>query len=132
MFRRLLPFVAALVARSVGRSRAARRCQLGAAEDVVRAPDLVTAKAKMTLFRLAGFSSIRVTSQWQGTEAAPTRPSSRSSATSPAPPSSRASGSTSPSTRPGSRVTPLTPEAREEFAAYLTVLEQQLPVGRRT
>ena len=36
----------------------------GAAEDVVRSPDLVSAKAKMTLFRLAGFSAIRVTSQW--------------------------------------------------------------------
>ena len=43
----------------------------GAAEDVVRSPDLATAKARMTLFRLAGFSSIRVTSQWQGVEAAP-------------------------------------------------------------
>ena len=28
---------------------------------------------------------------------------------------------------PGSSVTPLTPEAREQFAAYLTVLKQQLP-----
>ena len=45
--------------------------QFGAAEDVVRAPDLPAAKAKMTLLRLAGFSSVRVTSQWPGTEAAP-------------------------------------------------------------
>src|SRR5262245_10614167 len=44
---------------------------LGAAEDVVRSPDLATAKAKMTLLRLAGFSSVRVTSQWQGVESAP-------------------------------------------------------------
>ena len=45
--------------------------QFGAAEDVVRSPDLPSAKAKMTLLRLAGFASVRVTSQWQGTEAAP-------------------------------------------------------------
>jgi hypothetical protein len=45
--------------------------QFGAAEDVVRTPDLPAAKAKMTLLRLAGFTSVRVTSQWQGTEAAP-------------------------------------------------------------
>ncbi len=31
---------------------------------------------------------------------------------------------------PGSRSTPLTPEAREQFAAYLTVLAQQLPSVR--
>ena len=43
----------------------------GAAEDVVRAPDLVTAKAKMTLLRLAGFSSVRVTSQWLPGQVAP-------------------------------------------------------------
>ena len=46
---------------------------LGAAEDVLKAPDLPTAKAKMTLFRLAGFTSLRVTAQWQGVETAPPR-----------------------------------------------------------
>jgi len=35
---------------------------LGAAEDAVRAPDLVTTKAKMTELRLAGFTAVRVTS----------------------------------------------------------------------
>ena len=50
---------------------------LGAAEDVVRAPDLVVAKAKMTLLRLAGFSRVRVTSQWQpGPDAPPSTASS--------------------------------------------------------
>ena len=63
-----------------------------------------------------------------GTEAAPSEAElDRSCATSPAPRSSPPSGSTSPSIRPGSRVTPLTPEARELFAAYVTCLKQQLP-----
>ena len=99
----------------------------GAAEDVVRAPDLVSAKAEMTLFRLAGFSSIRVTSQWLPGQVAPTEPELTvlRNVTGAA----QLSGvkvylSVYP---PGSRSTPLTPEAREEFAAYLTVLTQQLP-----
>ena len=46
---------------------------LGAAEDVVRAPDLVTAKAKMTELRLAGMTAVRVTSNWRPGLTAPTR-----------------------------------------------------------
>ena len=85
----------------------------------------------MTLFRLAGFSAIRVTSQWLPGQVAPPESELGILRNVAAPPSSRASRSTSPSIPPGSRSTPLTPEAREEFAAYLTVLAQQLPVGRR-
>ena len=99
----------------------------GAAEDVVRAPDLVSAKAEMTLFRLAGFSSIRVTSQWLPGQVAPTE--SELTVLRNVSAAAQLSGvkvylSVYP---PGSRSTPLTPEAREEFAAYLTVLAQQLP-----
>jgi len=99
----------------------------GAAEDVVRAPDLVSAKAEMTLFRLAGFSSIRITSQWLPGQVAPTEPELTVLRNVSA--AAQLSGvkvylSVYP---PGSRSTPLTPEAREEFAAYLTVLAQQLP-----
>ena len=70
MFARLLPFIVAL-AFAPSALAGGPTMQFGAAEDVVRAPDLPAAKAKMTLLRLAGFSSVRVTSQWQGTEAAP-------------------------------------------------------------
>ena len=38
---------------------------LGAAEDNVRASDLVTAKAAMSRLRLAGFTSVRMTSNWR-------------------------------------------------------------------
>ena len=47
MFRRLLPLVAALVLAPAA-SAGGPTMSFGAAEDVVRAPDLVTAKAEMT------------------------------------------------------------------------------------
>ena len=37
---------------------------LGVAEDAVRAPDLPTAEAKMAQLRLAGFTAVRVTTNW--------------------------------------------------------------------
>ena len=101
--------------------------QFGAAEDVVRTPDLPAAKAKMTLLRLAGFTSVRVTSQWQGTEAAPSEAELtvlRNVAGAAQLSAVRVYLSIYPT---GSRVTPLTPEARELFAAYVTSLKQQLP-----
>lgn len=99
----------------------------GAAEDVVRAPDLVSTKAKLTLFRLAGFSAIRVTSLWLPGQIVP--PDSELQILRNVVAAAQLTGvrvylSVYP---PGSRSTPLTPEAREEFAAYLTVLAQQLP-----
>ncbi len=90
--------------------------QFGAAEDVVRAPDLPSAKAKMTMLRLAGFSSVRVTSQWQGTEAAPSAAEIailRNVAGAAQLSAVRVYLAVYPT---GSRVTPLTPEARELFA----------------
>jgi len=101
--------------------------QFGAAEDVVRAPDLPSAKAKMTMLRLAGFSSVRVTSQWQGTEAAPSAAEIailRNVAGAAQLSAVKVYLAVYPT---GSRVTPLTPEARELFVAYVTALKQQLP-----
>jgi hypothetical protein len=123
---RLLPLLAALVL-APSALAGGPSMQLGAAEDVVRAPDLATAKAKMTMLRLAGFSSVRVTSQWLGTEAAPSATeltSLRNVAGAAQLSAVRVYLSVYPS---GSRVTPLTPEARELFAAYVTGLKQQLP-----
>ena len=130
MFRRLLPVILALALAAVVAPSALAggpSMAFGAAEDVVRAPDLVSAKAEMTLFRLAGFSSVRVTSQWLPGQVAPTEQELTVLRNVSA--AAQLSGvkvylSVYP---PGSRSTPLTPEAREEFAAYLTVLAQQLP-----
>ena len=99
----------------------------GAAEDVVRAPDLTTAMAKMTLFRQAGYTALRVTSQWLPGQVSP--PPAELEILRNVSTAGRLSGvriylSVYP---PGSRSTPLTPESREEFAAYLTVLARELP-----
>ncbi|WP_411277820.1 hypothetical protein [Gaiella sp.] len=130
MSRRLFPLIVALIVAAAAAPSALAggpAMAFGAAEDVVRAPDLVSAKAEMTLFRLAGFSSIRVTSQWLPGQVAPTEAELTVLRNVSA--AAQLSGvkvylSVYP---PGSRSTPLTPEAREEFAAYLTVLAQQLP-----
>jgi hypothetical protein len=101
--------------------------QLGAAEDVVRAPDLATAKAKMTMLRLAGFSTVRVTSQWLGTETTPS-PAELTILQNVAGAAQLSAVRVYLSVYPtGSRVTPLTPESREVFAAYVTSLKQKLP-----
>jgi hypothetical protein len=100
---------------------------LGAAEDVLKAPDLPTAKARMTLFRLAGFTTLRVTAQWQGVETAPP-PAELTSLRNVAGAAQLSGVRVFLSVYPrGSSVTPLTPEARETFATYLTTLKQQLP-----
>jgi hypothetical protein len=133
MFRRLLPFAAAVALTTPALAvtppafAGGPAMSFGAAEDVVRAPDLVSAKERMTLFRLAGFSAIRVTSQWLPGQVAP--PESELEILRNVTAAAQLSGvkvylAVYP---PGSRSTPLTPEAREEFAAYLTVLAQQLP-----
>jgi hypothetical protein len=129
MFRRLLSLLPLVLAFALAPAALAGgpSLQLGAAEDVVRAPDLPTAKAKMTLLKLAGFSSVRVTSQWQGTETAPSTAeitTLKNVAAAAQLSAVRVYLSVYPT---GSRVTPLTPEARELFAAYLTSLKQQLP-----
>lgn len=126
MFRRLVPFLAAL-AFAPSALAGGPGMSFGAAEDIVRAPDLVTAKARMTLFSLAGFSAIRVTSQWLPGQVAPPEPELvvlRNVAGAAGLSGVKVYLSVYP---PGSRSTPLTPEAREQFAAYLTVLAQELP-----
>ena len=126
MISRLLPFIAALVLTPAALA-GGPVMQFGAAEDVVRAPDLPSAKAKMTMLRLAGFSSVRVTSQWQGTEAAPSAAEIailRNVAGAAQLSAVRVYLAVYPA---GSRVTPLTPEARELYAGYVTALKQQLP-----
>jgi hypothetical protein len=130
MFRRFLPFVATTaVAAALAQAVLAGgpTMSFGAAEDVVRAADPAAALQRMTLFRQAGYAAVRVSSQWLPGQVAP--PESELAILRNVAAAGQRSGvriylSVYP---PGSRSTPLTPEAREEFAAYLTVLAQQLP-----
>lgn len=126
MFRRLLLIVLALAAAPAAQA-GGPTMGFGAAEDAVRAPDLVTAKARMTVLRLAGFTSVRVTSQWVPGQVSPTEQELgilRNVATAAQLTGVRVYLSVYP---PGSRSTPLTPASREEFASYVTVIAQQLP-----
>ncbi len=99
----------------------------GAAEDAVRSPDMPTVKAKLTLLRLAGFTSVRVTSQWQGSETTPTD-TELTTLRNVAGAAQLSAVKVYLSVYPrGSSVTPLTPEAQDAFVQYVTVLKQQLP-----
>lgn len=127
MRRCLLPLLVVALALSPAARAEGPAMTFGAAEDVVRTPDLVSAKAKLTLLRLAGFSAVRVTSQWLPGETAP--PESELQILRNVTGAAQLTGikvylSVYPT---GSRVTPLTPEAQAEFASYVTSLAQQLP-----
>jgi hypothetical protein len=117
MIRRTL-IAAAVTLACAAPAAAAPEMVLGAAEDAVRANDLVSAKAKMSLLRLAGFSAVRITSQWLPGQVAPDGGEVQILRNVAA--AARLSGVRVYVSiyHPGSRTTPLTPEARAEFAAY--------------
>jgi hypothetical protein len=100
---------------------------LGAAEDVVRAPDLVTAKAKMAQLRFAGFTAVRVTSNWVPGLAAPT--SHELTVIRNVEAAARLSGVKVFISvyNVGSRTTPLDPVAQEQFAQYAAALAEAIP-----
>ena len=100
---------------------------LGAAEDVVRSPDLVTAKAKMAQLRLAGFTAVRITSNWLPGLVAPTAGELQVLRNVEA--AARLSGVKVYVSvyHPGSRTTPLDPTAQAEFAQYAAALAAAVP-----
>jgi len=100
---------------------------LGAAEDAVRAPDLVTAKAKMTELRLAGMTAVRVTSNWRPGLTAPTAGELEILHNVEA--AARLSGVKVYVSvySPGSATTPLDPVAQAQFGQYAAALAVALP-----
>ena len=100
---------------------------LGAAEDTVRAPDLVTAKWRMTQLRLAGFTAVRVTSNWEPDLVAPTPNELTVLRNIEA--AARLSGVKVYVSvySPGSKTTPLDPVAQAEFAQYAAALAAGVP-----
>ena len=129
--RRLLVTLLAVLAASSATSGAALaggpRMALGAAEDAVRAPDLLTARARMTQLRLAGFTSVRVTSNWQPGLVSPTPHEVTVLRNIEA--AARLSGVRVYVSvyHPGSRTTPLDPLAQSEFAQYAAALAAAVP-----
>jgi hypothetical protein len=103
---------------------------VGAVEDELRAPTLVEAQARMTLFRASGFRAARVTSFWTPGLTEPSR-------TELAVLGNVASAAVMNDVRlyvtvmhPGSRTTPLTNDARGDFASYAAALVRQVPAIR--
>jgi hypothetical protein len=103
---------------------------VGVAEDFVRQPDLVAAKTKMTLVRLAGLDSVRVSVTWRPGETAPSateRDILRNLDAAAKLSGIRVILSVS---HFGSRTTPLTEEQRSDFAKFAAALARAFPSFR--
>ncbi|MBA3376726.1 MAG: hypothetical protein H0U00_13105, partial [Actinobacteria bacterium] len=128
MRRTLLTACGALLALvAPGIAEAGPGLTVGAVEDDVRLSSSVEAESRMALFRVAGFRAVRVTSFWQPGQ---TRPSDAELSVL----GNVAEAATRNGVRlyvtvthPGSRTTPLTDEARGEFAANAAALVRAVP-----
>ena len=127
LFLSTLGALVTLVALATAAPAAGPTMALGAAEDAVRAPDLVSTKARMTELRLAGFSAVRITSNWQPGLTAPTPAEMITLRNIEA--AARLSGVKVYVSvySPGSRTTPLDALAQGEFAQYAAALATALP-----
>ena len=100
---------------------------VGAVEDDVRASSLVEAQTRMTLFRLAGFRAVRVTSYWTPGLTAPSENELRVLESVAGAAETNAVRLYVTVMHPGSRTTPLTDEARSEFSSYAEALVRAVP-----
>jgi hypothetical protein len=124
----LLVAVSALVALlAPGVATAGPGLVVGAVEDDVRASSIVEAESKMTAFRLSGFRAVRVTSLWTPGLRRPSDDELRSLRF-------VADAAARNGVRvyvtvmhPGSRTTPLTDDARADFASYAATLVREAP-----
>jgi hypothetical protein len=103
---------------------------LGAAEDIVRKPTASESEASMTMLRLAGFRAVRITSNWLPGLTAPTADEAAVLANVATAASLNGVKVYVSVYHPGSRTTPLTPEARAEFAAYAAAVAEANPSFR--
>src|SRR5690242_15133285 len=106
---------------------AGRGMLVGAAEDAGKRGDLVSAKAQMDLAKLAGFDVIRETTIWTPGQTAPGPNELQQLKNS-------ADAAQLDGIRIilsvyqwGAKTTPVTPEARSQFAAFCASLAKQLP-----
>jgi hypothetical protein len=104
---------------------------VGAAEDAAKAPTLAQAKVKMDLAKLAGFDAIRLTAGWSNGQTAPL--SSDLAGLRNAVDAADLDGiAVFLSVYPyGSSVTPITAQARSDFAAFAASLATSLPTVHR-
>jgi hypothetical protein len=131
MSLRRLPLLVLLAIASgvlTGPARAAGPAMtLGAAEDAVRAPDLPTAEAKMAQLRLAGFSAVRVTTNWEPGLTAPTADELRELRNVETAADLNAVEVYVSVYNVGQRTTPLDATAQSQFAQYAASVARLLP-----
>lgn len=103
---------------------------VGAAEDQVRQPTVVAAKAKLELLRLAGFRAVRVTSIWAPGLREPTEPERQTLAAVAAAAQLTGMRVFVTVTNYGSATTPLSDTDQADFAAYAAALVRDNPTFR--
>jgi hypothetical protein len=100
---------------------------LGVAEDAVRAPDLPTAQAKMAQLRLAGFTAVRITTNWAPGLVAPTADELRELRNVATAADLNGVEVYVSVYNVGQRTTPLDPTAQSEFAQYTASVARLVP-----
>jgi hypothetical protein len=125
--RRLLALIFVALALPARAAAGGPTMLIGATEDAVRQPTLVGAKAQMDLLRLAGFTSVRVAQVWAPGQVKPAADDLHVLTN--VVQAAKLDGITVMLTvmNFGNRTTPLTLEARAEFAAYTAALARALP-----
>ncbi|MGH3078140.1 MAG: hypothetical protein ACRDPZ_08145 [Gaiellaceae bacterium] len=100
---------------------------VGAVEDDVRSTSLVQAETRMELLRVSGFRAVRITSYWNPGRSAPT--ADELGVLENAAGAAERNGVRLYVTvmSPGSRTTPLTSDARADFASYAAAIVRAVP-----
>ncbi|HXG75846.1 MAG TPA: hypothetical protein VNJ53_04695 [Gaiellaceae bacterium] len=131
MLRGLLAAVAGVLTAAAlggpGAAQAAPGLVVGAVEDDVRASSLVEAETRMTLLRVAGFRAVRVTSFWLPGQREPSAAEREVLGNVAAAAARNGVRVFVTVMHPGSRTTPLTDEARADFAANAAALVRAVP-----
>ena len=128
--RRLTLVVLLAIASGVSAGHAAAAgpaMTLGVAEDAVRAPDLPTAEAKMAQLRLAGFTAVRVTTNWEPGLVAPAADELRELRNVETAADLNGVEVYVSVYNPGQRTTPLDAAAQAQFAQYAASVARLLP-----
>jgi hypothetical protein len=116
-----------LLGSSAGSARAEPGLVVGAVEDGVKASSLVEAQAKMTLLRTAGFRAVRVTSIWSPGQSEPSADELAVLTNVSAAASMNGIRVYVTVMSKGSSTTPLTDEARTQFASYAAAIVRAVP-----
>ena len=99
----------------------------GAVEDDLRASTLVDAETRMALMRVSGFRAVRVTSYWQPGDKQPTEGELQVLQNVAAAADRNGIRLYVTVMHPGSRTTPLTSDARSDFASYAATIVREAP-----